>query len=210
MILYHNETRFPKPHSGDALREFNMSRTNETEDTAPAPGAEAGAGAGVLTAQQAQQVQQPKKSGRIIGAAKWVLAIDAWKKHATILKKRASFPLLRHVLKNSATANRILIPTSVIADEYIAKSIVGHRWIMWTMAIVCCYYITIFAKGLAIAVKYGDVWNTWLISSVAMILFTSFRGLLSRKVLKAFTVERDLRSRQTDNVAEGNAVNEAA
>jgi hypothetical protein len=197
MILYHNETSFPKPHLGDALRELTMANTHETDEITQPDDA------------GAEQKQPPKKSGKIIGAAKWVLAVNAWKRHAGNVKNRASFPLLRQVVKNSSMANKIVIPTEIIDDVYVAKSIVGHRIIMWSSMAVCCYFLTIFAKGLAVAIKFGDPWNTWLLSSIPMILFTSFRALFSYKLLGAFVPERDMRLSKLNDLPQENAIHEA-
>ena len=174
-----------------------MAKSHETEEGVQLDGA------GVA------QKQPPKKPSKIIGAAKWVLAVEAWKKQAGILKKRASFPLLRQVVKNSTTANKILIPTEIIDDVYIAKSIVGHRIIMWTTTAVFCYFLTVFAKGLAVAIKFDDPWNTWLLSSIPMVLFTSFRAALSYKVLGAFVSERNLRLSKLSDLPQENAAHEA-
>lgn len=175
-----------------------MAKSHETEEVTQPDGA------------GAEQKQQPKKSGKIIGAAKWVLAVNAWKNHAGVLKKRASFPLLRQVVKNSSMANKILIPVDIIDDVYVAKSIVGHRIIMWSTTAVFCYFLTVLAKGLAVAIKFGDPWNTWLLSSIPMLLFTSFRAIYSYKVLVAFVAERNLRLSKLNDLPQESAVHEAA
>ncbi|NWD57209.1 hypothetical protein HX878_20995 [Pseudomonas veronii] len=152
----------------------------------------------------------PKKKSKVVAVAKFVIATEAWKKHARMLKYRASFPLLREVVKNGTRANKVLIPTEVIDDVYIAKSIIGHRMIMWSSVASLCYFLTIFSKGLAVAIKFHSPLNMWLLSSVPLIIFVSFRIALSYKVLGAFLAERNQRLSDSEGSRLERPVNEVA
>lgn len=145
--------------------------------------------------EQSEQAKATKKGSVIVGSAKWLLATKAWSNQASILKKRGSFPLLREVLKNNVTSNRVIIPTNIISDHLIAKSIIGHRIILAVTSLTFVYALTLFARGLAIGVKM-DVWlNGSLVISLPLIVYSGMKVLMSRKVLKAFHAE--LKERQT-------------
>lgn len=197
MILYHNESSFPKPLSGGDLKELDMAKTHESEH------------------EQSEVIREdrkspPAKKSKVVAVAKFVIATEAWKKHARMLKYRASFPLLREVVKNGTRANKVLIPTEIIDDLYIAKSIIGHRMILWTSVASLCYFLTIFSKGLAVAIKFQAPLNLWLLSSVPLIIFVSFRIALSRKVLGAFLAERDRRLSASADTRLEHPVNEVS
>lgn len=148
---------------------------------------------------QAQPREARKQSGWFMTGVKVTFATNAWRKQAAILKRRGSFPLLRQVLKNSATANKVLIPTDAIAYEYLIKSIVGHRLMMAAFATTFLYFLYLFIKGLAVAIKFGAPLNLWLIMSTPMLVYCALRFRLSWKVLTAFLEEKKKRGIALEN-----------
>jgi len=154
--------------------------------------------------EQSEQVQPPKKGSAIVGTAKWLLATKAWSNQASILKKRGSFPLLREVLKNNVTSNRVIIPTNIISDHYIAKSIIGHRIVLAVTSMTFIYALTLFSRGLAVGVKMNVWFNGSLVMSLPLIVYSGMKVLMSLKVLKAFHAELHERQNAVENApAEG-------
>jgi hypothetical protein len=152
-------------------------------------------------------VQAPaeKKGSAIVGTLKVLLATKTWSKQASILKKRGSFPLLRSVLKNNVTSNRVIIPTAIISDYYIAKSIIGHRIILAASSITFIYGLMLLPRGIAIWVKQ-DAWlNASLVLSIPLLVYSGMKILMSLKVLKAFNAERKLRVQMEYGSNEGAA-----
>lgn len=153
---------------------------------------------------QPEQAPAKKKGSLIVGTLKVLLATKTWSKQASILKKRGSFPLLRHVLKNNVTSNRVIIPTEIISDHLIAKSIIGHRIILAASALTLFYALMLFPRGIAIGVKQ-DAWlNASLVLSLPLLVYSGMKILMSLKVLKAFNEERKLREQMEEiALAEG-------
>lgn len=154
--------------------------------------------------EQPEQVKAPKNGSFLGGSIKWLLATKTWSKQASILKKRGSFPLLREVLKNHVTSNRVVIPTNIISDHLIAKSIIGHRIILTATSLTFVYALTLFSRGLAVGVKM-DAWlNGALVLSLPLIVYSGTKILMSWKVLKAFHAELDERKKaESAATAEG-------
>lgn len=137
------------------------------------------------------QAVPPKKSSLIGGSIKFLLATKTWSKQAAILRKRGSFPLLRDVLKNHVTSNRVVIPTNIISDHLIAKSIIGHRVILAATSLTFVYALMLFSRGLAVGVKM-DAWlNGSLVLSLPLIVYSGTKILMSWKVLRVFHAELD-------------------
>lgn len=142
---------------------------------------------------QPSQASHPKKGSLIVGAFKILLATKSWKNQASILKKRGSFPLLRHVLKNQVLSNRIIIPTDIISDHLIAKSIIGHRVILTASSITCLYSLMLIPRGVAIGVKLDSWFNASLVLATPLLIYSSLKILMSLKVLRALNDELDSR-----------------
>ncbi|MDZ5605241.1 hypothetical protein SJI00_20930 [Pseudomonas sp. RP23018S] len=135
------------------------------------------------------QPPPPKKSGALMGSVKFVLATKAWSNQASILKKRGSFPLLRTVLNNNVVSNRVIIPTEVISDHLIAKSIIGHRLMVAAVTIPLIYGLVLIPRGVAMGLKIGDWMNSNLFLGVPLLLYSGMRLMMSTKVLKALNEE---------------------
>ena len=128
----------------------------------------------------------------------WFLGVDVWRRQAEHLKRRASFPLLRKISKDGITHNKVIIEAELIHDDYVGKSIVGHRLIMVSAAATFFYSVYLFVKGVTLAVVFDQSWNSWLVVSIPMVVFTAFRFILSYKVHSALNAER---ARRTANLA---------
>lgn len=154
------------------------------------------------------QKAQPKKNGSFIGGSiKWLLATKSWSRQASILKKRGSFPLLREVLKNQVTSNRVIIPTNIISDHLIAKSIIGHRFVLAVTSLTFVYALMLFSRGLAVGVKMDSWLNGSLVLSVPLLVYSGAKILMSLKVLKAFHTELQERKQSKVNASAEGAIN---
>lgn len=153
------------------------------------------------TSRKGQQTEDPKARPEPSLARRvffnWFLGVDVWRRQAQHLKRRASLPLLRKIAKDGITHNRVIIDTELIHDDFITKSIVGHRLIMVSAVIAFLYSVYLLVKGVTLAVAFAQAWNSWLLVSIPLVVFTSFRFLLSYKVHSAFTTERARRRTET-------------
>ncbi|MEC4242104.1 hypothetical protein [Pseudomonas sp. DSV-1] len=155
---------------------------------------------------QPMQAPSPKKGSPFVGALKWLLATKSWSNQASILKKRGSFPLLRHVLKNQVISNRIIIPTEAISDHLIAKSIIGHRIILAASSITCFYSLMLIPRGVAIGVKLDSWFNASLVLATPLLIYSGLKILMSLKVLRALNEELDSREHaQAQSTVRGGA-----
>lgn len=139
--------------------------------------------------QSAQPAPAARKRGLVMSTMHFVAATHVWKKQGGILRKRASFPLLRHVIKNFRASGRVLLPVEEIADEYLAKTILGHRVILAVSSLGIAWAFHLFVKGMAVAVRFDTPMNIWLICSIPMLLFTCTNAAMSWKVQKQFSAE---------------------
>lgn len=147
------------------------------------------------TDQQAQAPtarQEPSFARRVF--FNWFLAVDVWRRQAQHLRRRASFPLLRKISKDGITHNKVIIATELIHDDYVEKSIIGHRFIMASAVAAFVYSFYLLARGITLAVVFGQSWNSWLLVSIPLVVFTAFRFIFSYKVHSAFTAERAMRA----------------
>lgn len=156
---------------------------------------------------QPAQAKAPKNGSFIGGSLKFLLATKTWSKQASILRKRGSFPLLREVLKNNVTSNRVVIPTNIISDHLIAKSIIGHRVILAATSLTFLYSLMLFSRGLAVGVKMDTWFNGSLVLSIPLIVYSGTKILMSLKVLKAFHAELNERKQAQAKVTAKGAIN---
>jgi hypothetical protein len=131
-----------------------------------------------------------KRAGWFVRTFKFVAAVEAWKRQFGILRNRGSFPLLREVANNRVTSTRVLIPTAEIADEFIDKSLWGHKLIFFTSLLAFLYSGYRFVIGLALALKFNMPFNLWLWLSISIMIFTGFQMLLSYRVHSAMKEEK--------------------
>lgn len=136
----------------------------------------------------------PRESGRFVKIVKVALATKAWSGQATILRKRASFPLLRTVIKNELTKEKISIPLDVIHEDYLAKSVIGHRGIAAASVLTLLYSLMLISRGLAITIKLGDVANESLLLGIPLAIIAGLRAASSWKLQREFAGELARRS----------------
>lgn len=147
-----------------------------------------------LAENTAPKVPAPRKAGALMGAFKFLLATKAWSSQFSILKKRGSLPLLRQALNNNLVGSRVIIPTDVIADHLIAKSIIGHRIIIACSLVPIFYGLIMLPRGLAIAIKVGEWLNGPLCLAIPVLLYGGMRAAVSMKVLANLSAEVSRRS----------------
>lgn len=181
MTIYHNTCQRPKTHSGVAEKGLGMENVKETGASAPSK----------LDASGQNPKLEPgsRNRGAVMTALHFVAATHAWKKQASILKKRASFPLLRQILKNHHATGRVVLPVEDIADVYLAKTVIGHRIILAVSVVGVAWALHLLVKGMAVAIRFDTPWNTWLICSLPMLLFTGVNAAMSWRVQKQFGYE---------------------
>ncbi len=132
-----------------------------------------------------------KKAGSLLVSAS---GFNSFKKNIAIIKNRASFPLLRRVLKNELKATKgtpKTVSASDISEEDIDRSLFWHTIIVAITGPALIWSIFILTKALAIGLKF-DVWtptlNQGLYTSLPMIVFTASKLYVSWKSRIAFKI----------------------
>lgn len=151
---------------------------------------------------QTQTTKAPESEGenrsgsgairKVGGAIYTASGIKYAKKNIDILKNRASFPLLRKVVKDELKTSKgtpKLIDKKDISDEDIDRSYFWHTIIIAITGPALIWSIFILTKSLAIGIKFG-VWsislNQGLYTSIPMIIFTASKLYISWHSRKAF------------------------
>lgn len=145
-----------------------------------------------------------RKSAGFISAATGYKSI---KKNISILKFRASFPLLRRMIKNELKTSKSkpeIVDALEISDIDRDRSYFWHTIIIAVTAPALIWSIFILTKALAIGTRF-DVWtpmlNQGLYTSVPMIIFTASKLYISwhsRKAFKSFELAKSQRTSKDD------------
>lgn len=130
-----------------------------------------------------------KKTGSFLAGASGYRSL---KKNMSIVKHRASFPLLRRVLSNELKISKSkpeIVDALTISEVDLDRSYFWHTIIIAITAPALIWSILILTKALAVGIKF-DVWtpmlNQGLYTSVPMILFTASKLYVSWHSRKAF------------------------
>lgn len=121
----------------------------------------------------------PERPARIKQAARFVLATDAWSREVRHLANRLRFPLARKVIGDELRRNQAAVMLVDIPDEVLGKTHLGHVLLMIAMGFAFIWSLILMTKGLTAAFKFGIFFNTWLISSIPLLLFSALRFRLS-------------------------------
>lgn len=139
-----------------------------------------------------------KKVGKGAG---WILGLDVYAKQTRILSKRASFPLLREVMKNHARTARTIIPVETIHNDLLISTHRYQRMLCWVLGAAIPLILMMLARGLGLALRFGEWSNSFLLFSVPLGLAISTQWLISLKVCR--TVAAEIASRRQAEVAHG-------
>lgn len=154
------------------------------------------------TEQNTNQNEQSRSGAeaikKTIGFISVVSGYRSIKNNISILKHRASFPLLRRVLKNELKTSKNkpeLIEAQEISQADRDRSLFWHTIIIAITVPALIWTILILTKALAIGIKF-DVWtpslNQGLYTSVPMIIFIVSKLYVSwhsRKAFKSFELK---------------------
>lgn len=137
--------------------------------------------------------QKQRRLEKTRKAFTFVLALNSWKRQAGILKHRASFPLLRQVMRTELTQARKNIELATIPTETLQRSLLSHCFILFfaVPATIWAAYMT--TKGLAAGIRF-DVWfNGWLLQGIPVFVFCAMKALTSNHSRQI--INRELASR---------------
>jgi|TARA_Y100001934_G_scaffold283650_2_gene405214 hypothetical protein len=113
----------------------------------------------------------------------------------TILRKRASFPLLRRVIKDDIAVNKAIIETSHIRTELLEKTVIGQTFLLIFFGILFVWSILLLTKGLILLLKYGVFFDSPLIAAIPLVTLSLIRVAISKKTLFACKNEIELRKK---------------
>lgn len=148
----------------------------------------------VSSSQQAGSEKVKLKKTRKV--ARWVLAIDAWQRQIGHLKHRASFPLLRRVIRAEKQQSSNLIQLAEIPTSVLERSLLSHCLILLFVvpAFLWAAYTTI--KGFSAGIRF-DLWfNAWLLQGIPLLVFCGMKVLTSNKSRKLILAELAARSHE--------------
>lgn len=147
-----------------------------------------------------EQATAAKKAGLLAGVRKGftvILAVESWKKQASILRKRASFPLLRRVISTERSLDSTIIPLADIPMEILERSKLGHAIIMAFMAPCLFWAILVTTKGIAALIKFDAPFNGWLVGGAPMVIYSATKLITSNLSYKIFSREIGRRTKLT-------------
>lgn len=135
------------------------------------------------------QQEQPGQRSKVRRAVRAVFAIEPWKRQIKIVAHRASFPLLRQFLRSELAQSRSMVMLSSIDNQTLMRSKIGHMILMIVMGACCFWSLITLTKGLAAAIRFDVLFNSWLISGVPLAIFTALRLRASYLSYKAIVQE---------------------
>ncbi len=139
-------------------------------------------------------IQPPKKRSKI----RFILAVDAWKKSASILANRASFPLLRRVITQERDASFGICPFSNVDSKTLIQSAKAHLFLLVAMTPLSLWSILVTTKGLAALIKFGS-FTTWLFMGAPLVVMTGIKiyiSYVSRRSILAELQKREITEAQ--------------
>jgi hypothetical protein len=146
----------------------------------------------VSSSQQAGSEKVKLKKTRKV--ARWVLAVDAWQRQIDTLKRRASFTLLRRVIRAEKNQSNKIIQLADIPTSDLERSLLSHCLILLFVvpASIWAAYTTI--KGFSAGIRF-DLWfNAWLLQGTPMLVFSVVKMLTSNKSRTLIQRELTLRA----------------
>lgn len=133
------------------------------------------------------------------GLASRITGWHVWMRQGQHLKKRLTFPLLRQVWKSNLVLSKMIVPHEVVPDEYLRKTLLGHRFLLCFMTVVLLWSGLTTVKGVAAGVLHGMWINNWLLGGVPLCVLAVARLVTSCRVIKGVT--KALKQRSTSEAA---------
>lgn len=118
---------------------------------------------------------------------RFLSAIDHWKRRGADLKHRASFPLLRKVLRDEWRASREFPALAQYTLEELERSVFFHRFLILLMVPVALWALICTVKGLTVLVRF-DYWHVWLLFGVPLLVYSCARIFLSYQSIRSQTL----------------------
>lgn len=107
---------------------------------------------------------------------------------------RASFPLLRQVIKRERSLSEQRIQLSEIPSDILQRSLLAHLFILVFTVPATFWAAYIMTKGLSAGIRF-DVWfNGWLLQGVPVFIFCTMKSLTSNHSRKLIRNELALRA----------------
>jgi len=132
----------------------------------------------------------PKKPGFISR----VTAFHYAARQAKNLKRRASFPLLRQLLRDEATAQKTLVPYSDVRSELLQRTALGHQYLAIFFGFIALWAALMVIRGIYYLVASGDWLNNWLIMGMPLLVLGGVRCFISLKVQSGCLAELHARN----------------
>lgn len=143
---------------------------------------------------------EKKKIGRTRKTLRFLFAVDAWKRQAGHLKHRASFPLLRQVLRTELKQARTNIALASITDDVLQSSLLSHLFILVFTVPATLWAAYMTTKGFAAGIRFDFWFNGWLLQGVPVFIFCAMKALTSNH--SRIIIQRELATRSTQAAQE--------
>lgn len=135
--------------------------------------------------------EEPKKRKPV----RFILGVEAWKRQGQILKHRASFPLLRQVLRSEREQSESVVPLRKISTKVLQRSLLSHLFILAFTVPAALWAAYTMTKGLAAGIRFDTWFNAWLLQGIPLFIFCAMKSLTSnhsRGLIQAELASRDL------------------
>jgi|TARA_Y100001973_G_scaffold62884_1_gene92184 hypothetical protein len=167
-----------------AMHPAYTRETGKQDDLAPAP-AEGEPGL----------AEEKSAIRKVASAINTITGLRYMGRNIVHVKKRASFPLLRQILKDEAAVQRSNVETTQIRSELLNKTLYSQYFLVIFFGAILLWSCLLLTKGALLAVKYGVFYESPLIASIPLIAISSVRVIVGCKVIKR--VNKELNERQS-------------
>lgn len=132
-----------------------------------------------------EQKAQSKSLLRKTGSALYTLSgVRYMGRNLGYAKQRASFPLLRKVIKDETAFQKTFIDASLIRTELLESTVRYQKILVGFFALLCVWSILLLIKGIIVVTANGDFLNPPLIASIPLITISVMRVLVGLKTIK--------------------------
>ncbi len=124
---------------------------------------------------------------------RFLLGMEAWKRQGRILKHRASFPLLRQVLRTERKQSEKVVQLEKINTEVLQRSLLSHLFILAFTVPGTLWAAYTMTKGLAAGIRFDTWFNAWLVQGVPLLVLCAMKTLTSnhsRKLIHSELAKR--------------------
>lgn len=154
--------------------------------------------------QQQQAQERPRKRfAKTRKVTRTILAIDAWQRQFGHLKHRASFPLLRQMLRREKQEAETYYDLASIDTTILQRSLLSHCMILLFTVPACLWASYSTTKGLAAGIRFDAWFNGWLLQGAPVFIFCLMKALTSNH--SRALIQRELAKRQPTPIQESKA-----